>query len=199
MTIHIKSVDFPILVIDNFLTDEEFKNVFNELYELKINPLITSNTAAAWKDGDILTKNKTGVFLDDIFQEEREKCEYFKVYKKYLEYRYKEFTDFLTVSDLSESFIETKTDRTLLGIYSNESSYESHFDIAHFTQIFWLTEDEDYIDGGNLVFTNLDLEIKFKNNRLILFPSFCKHEVTNTKLMKKNVYRYSYTTFFLLV
>ena len=78
MTIHVKSVDFPILVIDNFLTDEEFKNVFNELYELKINPLTTSNTAAAWKDGNVLTKNKTGVFLDDIFQEEREKCEYFK-------------------------------------------------------------------------------------------------------------------------
>ncbi len=196
MTIHIKSVDFPILVMDNFLTDEELKNVFNELYELKINPLISSNTDAAKKDHKFLTKNKSGAWLDRIFQGKREKCEYFKVYKKYLGYRSREFDDFLNVSDLSASFLDTKIDSTLFGIYANESSYESHNDVCHFTQIFWLTEDEDYVDGGNLVFTNLDLEIKFKNNRLILFPAFCKHEVTNTKLMKSNVYRYSYTTFF---
>jgi ATP-dependent Clp endopeptidase proteolytic subunit ClpP len=54
---------------------------------------------------------------------------------------------------------------------------ESDKDISMYTTIFFL-HDEKKFSGGDLIFDDMNLKVEFVKNRLIIFPSWVYHRVS---------------------
>ena len=95
---------------------------------------------------------------------------------------------------------KTNHDVSLLGVYGKGDEYIIHNDSCTYTTIFFLS-DQHTFSGGDLIFDQMDLTIKFKKNRLIIFPSWAYHSVSRVDypinfLPQKNDYRFSIATFY---
>jgi len=78
----------------------------------------------------------------------------------------------------------TNGDMTRIGYYEDTDFYESHTDIATVSLLCWFNKEPKSFTGGDLVFTDYDIEVPYKHNMLLIFPSFIKHAVTPVKMIK---------------
>ena len=88
---------------------------------------------------------------------------------------------------------QTKFDFTCLNKYKNGHEYAPHHDTASFTAITFLSLDDEEMVGGDFVFSDYDITLKFKNNTAVFFPSWVMHHCT--KLESQNSVRYSIAQF----
>jgi Rps23 Pro-64 3,4-dihydroxylase Tpa1-like proline 4-hydroxylase len=80
----------------------------------------------------------------------------------------------------------TNYDTTLLSYYENKDYYESHFDVAIITLLFWFNKQPKGFDGGDLVLPEIDTKIPFQHNTVVMLPSFVQHQVESISMKKKN-------------
>jgi hypothetical protein len=75
----------------------------------------------------------------------------------------------------------------LISYYEESSYYESHADQSIMTFLFWIWDESDgkKFTGGNLQFTDFDIEIECKNNCGVLFPGPINHEVTKIEMSEE--------------
>jgi hypothetical protein len=175
------------LVIDDFLKDDELKNVWLELDFLTNKSIMLppekSSSARDTLTNVILKKNNV-IFLDDVYQN-RETSHIFNVFQKL---RGEELTDI--IEDLPNEFKYFKYighDRTFISYYENSDYYKPHVDQAVLTCLYWCNKSPKSFEGGNLTIGDEQTQIEYKNNRLVIFPSYNIHSVDVIKMAEDNI------------
>lgn len=96
-------------------------------------------------------------------------------------------------------YFSTNSISSLMSYYEDEHNYNSHYDCACYTYLFWLCKEPKQFIGGNFKFDDINEEIEFKNNFAILFPSWAKHSVEKVKFKGEKFQglgRFCFSTFY---
>ena len=180
------------LVIDNFFKGDDLKNIWLELDFLTREDIMVppeySNGARDPQTKTLLKKNNV-IFLDDIYQKRETSTILSKFEKIYNE----DVIDI--IDDLPNEFKYFKFvghDRTFISYYENSDYYKPHVDQAILTCLYWCNKLPQSFEGGDLILVDERTEIKYKNNRLVIFPSHKLHSVNPVTMIQNNT---SFSTF----
>ena len=174
------------LIIDDFFTENEVKNIWLELdFLTKKEIMLSPENSNSAKDPltNVPLKKNNVIFLDDIFQK-RETSNILNIYLKLYD---KEIGDI--IDDLPNEFKYFKFagyDRTFISYYENNDYYKPHVDHAILTCLYWCNKTPQSFEGGDLILGDDRTEIKYKNNRLVIFPSHNTHSVSPIKMTQNN-------------
>jgi len=173
---------FPFLVIDNWYTPEEEKAVWKELDFFSAIPKDqidrAENTIVARnKDGS--SKSKAYRFYIEGFYNKRELSPITNyMYKQ----RSPEFHNIISECiPYSRMFLSSNKDSSLVSYYEENDHYEPHFDNFTWTCLIWMVREPRLFDGGDFKLNEPDVEVKLKNNRMVIFPSCFLHSVSPVK------------------
>ena len=183
--IHNKIKHCPYFIVDNWYTEEEEKRVWSELdfYSHTEHAKIekAENTVVA-KDNDGISKSNAYRFhMWDYYTPKGQNISHIMncLYKQ----RSIEFHDIVknALPQHYNNFIATDTDGTMISYYDKAKYYKSHSDTVQFTCLIWLYKQPKRFFGGNLKLIDGNATIECISNRMILFPSYLQHEVTEVK------------------
>ena len=183
MKVTSESNDF--LVIDDFYTDKEQIEIWKELdfltYDRKLMPPEETGTAHDQTTGEALKKN-SALFLDTLYAR-REFSNILTLNRKLFS---KEVTDNFDGMDNCFKYIyHTNGDASLISYYEEKDYYKAHTDSSILTYLYWCHKEPKKFEGGDLILPELDEGITYKNNRLVIFPSWRLHEVTPIKMIEE--------------
>ena len=195
-----KEKAFPYLVIDNYLNKEEEEKVWIELnyYQSNKEHLITtaSGNLIAKDNKDNALGKSFRIYINDIFKH----LNFSNIGLLYKKFQSPNFHKYLEQAfpDRHWGFKGTKRSSTMISYYENADYYKAHHDNASFTMLLWLFKQPKNFTGGDLILPQLNKTIECRYNRMLLFPSYYKHEVLKLEQEhKKEGYgRYAITTFF---
>ena len=173
---------YPFIVIDNWYTPQEEKNIWKELdfYSSQEQIDRAENTIVA-RYADGRSKSKAYRFYTG---------EYYttKGYNKshIHNYMYKQRTpEFHKIIDeckpYSRSFLSSTNDSTLISYYEENDHYEPHHDTFLWTNLIWFVREPRLFDGGDFDFPESGYEVKLKHNRAVFFPCCYLHRVSPVK------------------
>jgi hypothetical protein len=192
------SKDF--LVIDDFYTDEEQVEIWKELdfltYDRKLLPPEGTSPAHDPVTGESLKQN-SAIFLDVIYSR-RELSNILTLNRKIFSPEVSSnFDDMDNCFNYSEI---TNFDGTMVSYYEQSNYYKAHTDRSILTYLYWCNKEPKKFEGGDLILPQLDAGIEYKNNRLVVFPSWRLHEVTPVEMIEdvepfSGFGRYCITTF----
>jgi len=182
---HIRSKNFGYTVVDDFYTNRELEELWKELeYFTSPNRLFSPDmTFSATGDGELLKNNKS-VPLDSIYQNNRRMSDILRLNRKLFDNTI--FDDFSNLHPYNTCIKECSLDYTLLSYYENGDYYQSHKDLAQFTALTWIYKEPKMFSGGEFSFPEDDIHLETKNNRMILFPSWVSHKVSEV-IMEQDV------------
>jgi Rps23 Pro-64 3,4-dihydroxylase Tpa1-like proline 4-hydroxylase len=177
------SKDF--LVIDNFYTDEEQMHIWKELdfltYDRKLFPPEETGTAHDLDTGEALKKN-SALFLDGIYAR-RDFSNILTLNRKLFSPEI--ISNFDGMDNCFKYIHHTNYDATLISYYEEKDYYKAHTDTSILTYLYWCHKEPKKFEGGDLILPELDEGITYKNNRLVVFPSWRLHEVTPIKMIEE--------------
>jgi hypothetical protein len=189
---------FPFLEIKNLYNEEELKLIWQELEFLnclnKLEPPENTGTALDEKKKVALKKN-VGLFLDDIYTK-RNLSNILTINSKLFSEQI--LNAFAELSFAYEFIKKTDNDKTLISYYENGGYYKPHEDKSLFTAVTWFFKEPKAFTGGDLYFTDYDIQVEIENNMSVIFPSFIQHAVDKIILKDKNLNgygRYAMTQF----
>jgi Rps23 Pro-64 3,4-dihydroxylase Tpa1-like proline 4-hydroxylase len=173
------------LVIDDFYTDEEQMHIWKELdfltYDRKLMPPEETGTAHDQTTGEALKKN-SALFLDGMYAR-RELSNILNLNRKLFS---QEIIDEFNGMDNCFKYIHhTNYDATLISYYEEKDYYKAHTDSSILTYLYWCHKEPKKFEGGDLILPEIDEGITYKNNRLVIFPSWRLHEVTPIKMIEE--------------
>lgn len=174
---------YPYIVIDDFYDFDEYNMIWQELdfltYERKM--MKPEDSGSATFNGRYL-KNNRCIWMDSVYQDRN--------ISNILQVNRKIFTDQRVKDCIKECgplyahFDECDRDGTLLSYYDDSTKYESHKDKDIFTCLWWTYRHPKAFTGGDLTLTDLEQTIELKDNRLVIFLSQFRHEVSEVKMIK---------------
>jgi|TARA_B100001996_G_scaffold261395_1_gene203617 hypothetical protein len=174
---------FPFIVVDDYFNDEEMEILWNEVDNLYKEDIFLDpvDSYSAFDANGFLKMNKC-IHLDEYFAKKREKCEILRLNRKI-------FTEEVLQQGKSwffTNFIKTcDYDATLLSYYESDNYYRAHTDASTVTGLFWFFKEPKKFEGGQFIFPDYKLDIEVVSNRMILFPSFIRHQVLEVRLDPK--------------
>ena len=173
---------FPFILIDNWYTQGEQEAVWKELDFLSSIPREKINRA----ENTIVARDKDGTAKSNAYRFYME--EYYKNrnISPIFNCMYKQTTpEFFKIMEqvmpYGRSFRATNRDTTLLSYYEQNDHYRPHFDSFTFTCLIWMVREPRLFDGGDFKFNEPDIEIKLRNNRMVMFPCSYLHSVSPIK------------------
>ena len=83
------------------------------------------------------------------------------------------------------NFVNTNYDTTFVGYYDKGKYYKPHHDSVQFTCLIWLYKEPKQFFGGNTKICPIDKTIECISNRMLFFPSYLQHEVSEVKSKKE--------------
>lgn len=177
----------PVIVINNFYSDEEVLKIKNEIkylekYGIFKNPTEIGGPGSAYRNGVIL-KKATGVHLDSIY-EDRNQSDILEINRKLFRMKLEQYHPIFRYVSKSNH------DSTKIHYYSDGDYYKNHTDDSVITSITWFYEVPKSFTGGDLILENR-LHVPCLNNSMVVFPSIMYHEVTPVK----GIGRYSMSQF----
>jgi Rps23 Pro-64 3,4-dihydroxylase Tpa1-like proline 4-hydroxylase len=183
MKVTSKSNDF--LVIDDFYTENEQIDIWKELefltYDRKLMAPKETGTAHDLDTGEPLKQN-SAIFLDGIYAR-RELSNILNINRKLFS---PQIVDEFVGMDNCFRYIDlTNYDSTLISYYEEKDYYKAHTDASILTYLYWCNKEPKKFEGGDLILPELDEGITYKNNRLVIFPSWRLHEVTPIKMIEE--------------
>lgn len=174
---------YPYIVIDDFYDLDEYSMIWQELdfltYERKM--MLPEDSGSATFEGRYL-KNNRCIWMDSVYQDRN--------ISNILQVNRKIFTDQRVADCIKECgplyahFNECDRDGTLLSYYDDSTKYEPHKDKDIFTVLWWTYRQPRVFTGGDLTLTDLEQTIELKDNRLVIFLSQFRHEVSEVKMIK---------------
>ena len=174
---------FPFVVVDNWYTPNEEKAVWKELDFLSATPKNqidrAENTIVA-RDPDGTAKSNAYRFYIENFYKQRELSPIINcMYKQ----RTPEFRKIIEDNCIpyARSFLSSNADSSLLSYYEESDHYKPHHDVSLWTCLIWMVREPRLFDGGDFKLNEPDVEIKLKNNRMVMFPSCFLHSVSPIK------------------
>ena len=187
-----KTEHFGYVIVDDYYDEIEQKEIWKELEYLTSPQILlpAEHTGSATNNGSVL-KNNSGIFLDHFYVD-RNHSRILSLNKKI--YNDKIDEAFVPLHPYNQVSEYIKYDLTLVSYYENCDYYKSHMDVAQFTALIWFFKEPKCFTGGEFKFSNYDDIIDLKNNRMILFPSWVMHEVSEVK-MNEDIETDGYSTY----
>jgi len=175
--------EFSYFTVDNYFTNDEMMTIGPEIESFL--PQLTDDVGRADNN-----RSSKGVFLPTNLK-------YVKIANKI----FKEEMERYTQADIHFRYISNLLFQSrLLNYYEDQDFYDTHSDMAVYTMVVMLCKTPQKFTGGDLVLSDVDTTIEFKNNRAVFFPSFAHHSVTPVSMKfedtSKGLGRYSITHFF---
>jgi hypothetical protein len=168
------------VVIDNFYTEDQLKEIMVELKWLtKPSVLIGQDKLETAKlDGAVLALKK-GVFLEQIFKNWQHSA---LISHGMTQTDNKEFIDGLyEYSTLFKSLKGCNSRNHLLSYYENSSYYKAHVDASFFTILNYFYTEPKQFEGGEIILHSCNSDkiatIEVKHNRAVVIASCTFHEV----------------------
>ena len=178
---------FPFVVIDNWYTPSEEKAVWKELDFFSATPkdqIERAETGVVARDPDGTARSNAYRFYIEGFYKKRELSPILNcMYKQ----RTNEFHKLLkeNCQPYARSFLTSNADSSLLSYYEDKDHYKHHHDIFQWTCLIWMVREPRQFSGGDFKINEPDIEIKLKNNRMIMFPSCFLHSVSPVKFFNQ--------------
>jgi hypothetical protein len=192
------------VVIDNFYTEDQLKEIMLELKWLTKPTVLSSDRGiSAARDlntGNLIT-SKNGVFLENIFKDYRHSAIITHGIKQMDLDLFK--SKLISLNTLFKSFIGCDSRCHLVSYYENSQYYKTHIDSFFFTVLSYFYTEPKQFDGGELVLSscnsNKKATVEVKNNRVVIIASSTPHEVLEIKSKLNNTFsgdgRYCVATF----
>ena len=173
---------FPFIVIDDWYTPNEEKAVWKELDFFSTTPRENidraENTIVA-RNLDGSSKSKAYRFYIEEFYKKRKLSPIINCMYKQIS---PEFHNIISdCMPYARSFLSSNGDSTLLSYYEENDHYEPHHDTFAWTCLIWMVKEPRLFNGGDFKLNEIDIEIKLKNNRMVMFPSCYLHSVSPVK------------------
>lgn len=180
------------IVIDNFYSEEQLKEINDELTFLTKPSIMVEDkvklVAAVDTDGNFST-TKSGVWVDSVFQDWRHsaliRCPIENFAKKEVKDKLIEF------NSLMKMFYYCNVKNHLLSYYEDTGYYSKHTDDAVFTVLNYFYKEPKQFKGGDLtLYSDGELKkatIETKNNRVIVIPSCTVHSVDAIEMTSKKL------------
>ena len=192
---------FPFIVIDDWYTPNEEKAVWKELDFYSTTPKKHISRA----ENTVVARNEDGSSRSKAYRFYIEEIYHNRDYSPIINYTYKfrteEFKNLISYCPpFSRSYMSSNFDTALISYYEESDHYRPHHDTFQWTALIWMAKEPISFNGGDLIFPEFDTEIKFKNNRLVIFPSCYLHAVPSVKFKqqpkKEGMGRFTITHFF---
>lgn len=174
----------PLVIVENFYDENELDLIWRELNFLTSQDklLEPEETGSATENGKILKRNK-GIFLDVAYGI-RKVSDILTINRKLFNM---DFCDKLVkINPLFRTLKTSNYDSTLISYYENEGMYNKHTDTSTLTAVTYFFKEPKKFFGGDIIFNDYNIQVRIKNNMLIIFPSCLFHEVTEIKMEKNN-------------
>ena len=173
---------FPFLVIDNWYTPNEEKAIWKELDFFSVTPKDQIDRA----ENTIVARNKDGSSKSKAYRFYIEEYYNKRKISPILNYMYKqrspEFHKIIKdCTPYSRSFPTSNMDSTLISYYEEDDHYEPHHDVFLWTCLVWMVKEPRLFNGGDFKLNEPDIEVKLKNNRMVMFPCCYLHSVSPVK------------------
>lgn len=160
------------ILIDEFFTDGELKEVEQEIRDLKRFSTGAETTKTAIDGQGRYQKTGTGLFLDKLYLENREASAILKANRRLFAPK---FIEKAVGFDIVFDFLsKSNHDSTLLNYYTQGQEYKAHHDSSRVSAVTFLREGE--FTGGGFRFPSQNIEIEAVHNRTVVFPSCVLHQ-----------------------
>ena len=173
---------YPFIVIDNWYTPQEEKNIWKELDWYSSHEQIdrAENTIVArHKDGTSLSKAYLFYTTDYYKPKGYEKSH---VHNYMYKQRTPEFHKIVgECMPYARSFHSSNADSTIISYYEENDHYEPHHDTFLWTMCIWFVREPRLFNGGDFDFPESGYEVKLKHNRAVFFPCCFQHRVSPVK------------------
>jgi hypothetical protein len=167
------------VVIDNFYTEEQLKEIMLELKWLtKPSVMLDESKLVAAEENGVFLASKSGIFLEEIFNNWKHSAliSYGMKQTGQEEFRNK----LLEFNTMFKSLFDCNTRCHLVSYYENSQYYKPHKDAFFFTILNYFFNEPKQFEGGELVVysCNSDKEatIEPKHNRTVVILSSTLHE-----------------------
>jgi hypothetical protein len=196
------------VVIDNFYTEEQLKEIMIELKWLtKPSVMLKEDklSSAIDEDTGAIITSKHGVFLENVFKKYQHSS---IITHGITQMELESFkSNLITCNSLFKSLLNCKSRCHLVSYYENSNYYKSHTDTFFFTMLSYFYTEPKQFEGGELVLSscnsNKKATIEVKNNRVIIIASSTPHEVLEIKSKLNNTLsgdgRYCVATFLTII
>lgn len=173
------------VVIDNFYTEQQLKEIMIELNWLTKPSIMTDESklkAAENQGGEILT-SKNGVFLEEVFRNHQHSA---LIMHGVTQTRSDEFKNsLLNFNTMFKSLFDCNTRCHLVSYYENSQYYKPHKDGFYFTILNYFFVEPKQFEGGELVVfscnSTKEATIEPKNNRTVVIQSATMHQAKEIK------------------
>lgn len=180
------------IIIDNFYSEEQLNDIYNELVFLTKPSIMVEDKdklqSAIDFDGKFIT-SKSGVWVDEVFRDWR--------HSSLISYPIENFSKKETVdkimsyNSLYKIFYQCNSRGHLLSYYENTGYYSKHKDIAIFTVLNYFYREPKQFSGGDItLYSNTEdkkATIECRNNRVVIIPSCTLHEVSTIEMNSKKL------------
>lgn len=173
----------PFLIIDNTYTKDEQVKIYKELDFLS-EKLLTPDRTGSAKTHDGELKKNTGLFLDSVYAR-REISDILTINRKI--FSSEVASEIAKCHYAYNMFNVLNADSTLVSYYDDDGSYFSHSDNSPITAVTWFFKSPKNFTGGDFIFTDYNTQVELKNNRTVIFFGCYKHQVTDVKIINKDV------------
>jgi hypothetical protein len=178
------------VIIDNFYDDKQLSEIMTELkWITKDSILVNPDQIQTAENQHGSMASKTGVFLESIFINAKHSALISHPMTNFLKPEVREKIE--SFNSLFRLLYWSDARTHLLSYYEDGGYYKPHCDTTMFTVLNWFhTEPRNFTGGDNTLFSfnsKKQADIEFKNNRVILIPGCCFHEVKSIASIKKEL------------
>jgi len=175
---------FPFIVVDNWYTPREEKAVWKELDYYSSVPRDQIDRA----ENTIVARNEDGsskslayrfYFGDNYTEKGRNKSTIIDSMYKQRSIQFHNIVEECT--PYARSFQSSNSDSSLISYYEENDHYTPHHDTFLWTCLIWMVREPRLFNGGDFKLNEPDIEVKLKNNRMVMFPCCYLHSVSPVK------------------
>jgi hypothetical protein len=159
------------ILIDDFFTAKELEAVTQEAKDLKRFALCAGKTGVAKDNKQNPKKTGTGLFLDELYVNNREASDILTANRKIFTPEIQEYSAKFDI--VFECIKESNQDTTLLNYYVEGQNYKPHKDQARISAVTFLRDGN--FKGGEFSFPEQGVTIGALHNRMVVFPGCATH------------------------
>ena len=180
---------FPFLYVDDWYTKEEEKLVWRELDFYTYRPEIlfhrSENDDATGSYDDGTSKSKAWrIYLNQLYTQ-RDTSNILRLQP--LKIQSDEIQKAISKTGANfRMYKMTNYDTIMVGYYAIDDYYEAHSDNFMMTVFCWFYRKPKAYTGGDIIFTDSNINLESKHNRMVMFPGYYSHKVHPIKMKNKN-------------
>lgn len=190
---------YQFLYVDNWFNKNEEKLIWKELdFYYRPDNLELASDFSAKKDGVTLS-NSWRMYPDAMFTENyKHVSSIISSTKKFQDIKFQDFIKKAMPHGVQFCLMDKNS--SIVSYYDNAHEYKTHHDNPQFTALIWFFKEPKKFTGGDFIFTQSNVNVKCKHNRMVLFPSYYLHKVTpvllDNEYRNKGLGRFTITHFY---